>query len=478
MCADKHLPWYSDTKTRLIILVGALVVAAVLILSVGSRRTAEPIPSLRSGGDAHLVSFDPEPVGEMCDYEPASLRTRYEEALQEFRSASGSSTPDEGKTTGEVSKREPIRAIRDPYSAYSAVAVDAARNEVVLTDENLFQLLVYDRTANSPPTATMTEPKRVIGGPKTKIEFQCGLYIDPGSGDVFAVNNDTMDSLVIFSRQSKGNLPPSRLLETTHGTFGISVDEDTQELFLTIQHDSAVMVYHKMATGSDSPIRLLQGNHTGLADPHGIAVDAKNDLIYVANHGSVHQLGDVQLPRTGQVLDIARDTGKSNQPKSLDDAVPGSGKMLPPSITVYPRMANGDVPPLRVIQGPNTQMNWPAGLAVDPESGEVYVANDGGNSILVFSPTASGDAAPVRVLKGPKSMIKNPTGLFLDTKNHELWVANFGNHTATVYALTASGDTAPLRMIRSAPLNKPTPEMGNPHPIAYDTKREQLLVPN
>ena len=140
--------------------------------------------------------------------------------------------------------------------------------------------------------------------------------------------------------------------------------------------------------------------------------------------------------------------------------------------------ASGNTPPLRIISGPKTQMNWPTGLAVDDTKGELYVANDMGNSILVFNYTDEGDVAPKRVLTGPKTNIKNPTGLWLDMKNNELWVANFGNHTATVFPIGASGNVAPKRMIRSGPLNEPSLGIGNPHPVAYDSKREEILVPN
>jgi DNA-binding beta-propeller fold protein YncE len=91
---------------------------------------------------------------------------------------------------------------------------------------------------------------------------------------------------------------------------------------------------------------------------------------------------------------------------------------------------------------------------------------------------ASGDVAPLRVLKGPKSRVSNPTGVYLDKANNELWVASFGNHTAAVYNPMANGDVAPVRIIRSAPPNQPVPGLGNPHPLAYDSKREQILVPN
>ena len=97
---------------------------------------------------------------------------------------------------------------------------------------------------------------------------------------------------------------------------------------------------------------------------------------------------------------------------------------------------------------------------------------------MIFSTSANGDAAPTRVLKGPKTHIKNPTGVFLDLENDELWVANFGNHSATVYKRGASGNVAPLRIIRSGPLDEPALGIGNPHPVAYDSKREEILVPN
>ena len=207
-----------------------------------------------------------------------------------------------------------------------------------------------------------------------------------------------------------------------------------------------------------------------------MALDTKDDLIFVTNHGSVHQVRPGSVAASGRIRES--DLRKSNWPLGFSNAIPGSGKNLAPSITVYPRTASGDAAPLRVIQGPKTQMNWPTGIAFDPRSNELFVANDMGDSILVFNASASGDVAPIRVLKGPKTLIKNPTGVYVDNSNDEVWVANFGNHTATAYKLSAASDTAPLRVIRSAPSGQPTLSIGNPHPVAYDSKREQLLVPN
>ncbi|PYJ69454.1 MAG: hypothetical protein DME75_11095 [Verrucomicrobia bacterium] len=68
--------------------------------------------------------------------------------------------------------------------------------------------------------------------------------------------------------------------------------------------------------------------------------------------------------------------------------------------------------------------------------------------------------------------------MFVDTKNKEVWVANFGNSTATCYPINANGDAAPIRTIRSAPAGYQGLKFGKVEAVAYDSKRDQLLVPN
>ena len=234
-----------------------------------------------------------------------------------------------------------------------------------------------------------------------------------------------------------------------------------------------------MARDDDPPTRLLQGDRTLLADPHGIAFDPKNKLLFVANFGSTatprsDNGGWVRYPIWES---RSKRDEKPNWPVDTQDMIPGSGRSLLPSITVYDKNAQGDTAPIRVISGPKTQLNWPSGLYVDAARGELFVANDGGGTVLVFSTSASGDAAPIRVLKGPRTQLSYPTSVFVDETNDELWVANFGNHSATVYNRAASGDTAPIRTIRSAPAGTPAPTLVNVR-ITYDTNREKILAPN
>ena len=317
----------SSSVVALLCLVAA---AAAWVLFAGEAKqtqlsAASEAALRRPTGYPQLVSYDTMPrtdgmmSGEMCQWAPVRTNSTLVAALQqEQRAASMSASALDEDRPAVDADRAPIRMIRDTYPTYSAVAVDVNTNEVYLQDENLFGFKVFNRLDNTPPNATMTEPKRMVGGLRTKLEFNCGLYLDQNTGDVYSINNDTVNTMVIFGREALGNVPPKRELATPHGTFGIAVDEQNQELFLTIQHDNAVVVYNKMAADEEAPLRLLQGDRTELEDPHGIAVDPKNNWMFVSNHGSVHQVrpavgtGREDLDVTG--LPRSRRERKANWP--------------------------------------------------------------------------------------------------------------------------------------------------------------------
>ena len=448
---------FRDHKSWIAAGLAVMVIAAgwVLVSARPERpQMAEASEAARriSTGQPQLVSIEPLPEtdGAMCPVMEASASASLAAALQQ--EAARTRTAGDAGSSGQPAipgDRAPVRVIRDTNPTYSAVALDTNTDEVFLEDENLFGIKVFNRTDNTPPKASFTEPKRVIGGLQTKLEFNCGLYVDPKSGDIYSVANDTVDTLVIFPRDAQGNVKPMRAINTPHGTFGIAVDEDKHELFLTVQHEHALVVYRKEAEGDEKPLRRLEGNKTQLEDPHGIALDPGSGLMFVSNHGSTNERQKV-----------------------------GTGRFNPPSITIYPMTAEGNTAPLRIIEGPKTQLDWPAAMAFDPDRGELYVANDAGNSLLVFGANDTGDAAPRRVINGPKTGIRYPTGLYLDRKNREVWLANMGNHSATAYSMDANGNTAPLRTIRSAPVEQLALAIGNPGAVAYDSKREEILVPN
>ncbi len=454
-------------------IIAGVLTAAALAFAPGN----DAIPGTE--GSARLIAFQPMPaVGstDQCTWETATPQASL---LPSALSATAQSALTAGDPRrAEVALRKPLRTIHDAYAGFSTVFVDAARNEVILGDEYNFDLYVYDRLANTPAAAEKTPAKRVIGGLATNSQFVSSLYVDPSTGEIYATNNDSLRGLNVFGRQAKGNVKPDRTILSPYGSFGLTVDEARQELLLTIQHNSAILVYPKNARGDAEPIRLIQGDRTRMADPHSIAIDAKNRLLYVVNYGTSHRaergsVGATPGSPRREFWPMGNNLGLYRR-----EIVNGSAKFGQPSVTVFSADANGDVAPLRVIEGAKAGLNWPTGVAVDPEHGEIFVSNSVGDTIAVFSANANGDVAPIRVIKGPQTLLKAPAGIFFDAANDELWVANYGGHSATAYRRTASGDVAPVRIIRSAPVNAPATLISNPYMIAYDTRRDQIIVPS
>jgi hypothetical protein len=397
-----------------------------------------------------VVSIQELPeIGDMCLPVPQNAVAPDANLFSSFQETPVYAAGQENNPVTQVINRPPERYVRDLDPIYSYVAVDLRRNEVLMQDHNTWSIRVFNRTDNTPPNAVRTEPKRVIGGPKTEILFNSCLYIDPKNGEIFTVENDVGNMVEVFSEDAEGDVAPSRILNVPHRAYALAAYEEKDELYVSVQHPPAIEVYRKNASGDEKPLREIRGESTRLSDSHGIAIDEKNKLLFVNNWGNVS-----------------------------DSKLAGTGRFEQPSISVYPLEANGDASPLRVIQGPKTQLNWPGTMSLDPDTGNLYVANDIGNSILVFRETDKGDVAPAGVIKGNATGLSSPVGVFLDGKNKELWVANMGNASATVYSLTANGNAAPLRTIRSAPVGKVSLKFGKTQAVIYDSKREQILVPN
>ena len=333
-----------------------------------------------------------------------------------------------------------------------------------MSDTNRKSVLIYDRAEGSKSGET-SHPRRQILGPDTQAGFVAGVAVDPVSREAYVVNNDIEDTIVVFPYSAEGNVKPVRVLAVPHRAWGISLGRSRDEMAISVQ-TVGILVYRREAKGLEAPLRSIRGLSTGLADPHGIYLDDTNNEIIVANHGNWNSQGS-------RSVEVVRDPGQLSRTE-----VPMEGRFQLPSLTTYPRAAKGNINPLRTIQGSRTELDWPMGIDVDTAHNEIAVANNGDNSILVFQRTASGNVAPVRVIRGHRTSIDHPMGVAIDTKNDEIYVANFGEHSALVFARTAKGDEAPKRIIRNAPAGSPTGGFGNPMAVAYDSKRQEILVPN
>jgi hypothetical protein len=112
------------------------------------------------------------------------------------------------------------------------------------------------------------------------------------------------------------------------------------------------------------------------------------------------------------------------------------------AILTFKGDSNGNVPPVRKIFGPSTQLKNPQALAIDWVRGEVFVPQ--GDRVLVFSRDVNGDSAPLRIL-GDKDHPVDGGRLTVDP-THGFLIASAGDGLK-IYRSTAQGTEAPLRVI-------------------------------
>lgn len=157
---------------------------------------------------------------------------------------------------------------------------------------------------------------------------------------------------------------------------------------------AAIVIFRGGADGAEAPARTIQGHLTGLSRPETVAVDTKHDEILV---------GD-----------------------------PGDRRIL-----VYKRDADGNARPIRAIQGPKTKLHQIVGIAVDDVRDRIVVSTysrtGGVTGLLVFDRTASGDVAPLGTITGPKTGIHRPRQIALDPRSGNIYVACINNEYLPPY---------------------------------------------
>jgi DNA-binding beta-propeller fold protein YncE len=159
-----------------------------------------------------------------------------------------------------------------------------------------------------------------------------------------------------------------------------------------------------MANGNSAPARVITGAATKLARTmHGIAYDPQRDEIYA--------------------------------PNALADAV-----------LVFRGNANGDEPPVRIIQGANTGLVNPHAISLDLEHREILVASLSAKAIAVFPMEASGNVTPLRYIKGPKTGLGHVVGLGVDSASNLLVAAN--SEDIAFFNRTDTGNVAPVGEIK------------------------------
>jgi hypothetical protein len=111
-----------------------------------------------------------------------------------------------------------------------------------------------------------------------------------------------------------------------------------------------------------------------------------------------------------------------------------------PQIAAFARMAEGGADPVRRIEGQTTLLGRTMhAIHYNPIRDEIVVPQQFAQAILTFRGAASGEEAPIRILQGPLTQLRGSSGVVIDTVNNELITER------KVFPLEANGNVAPIR---------------------------------
>jgi DNA-binding beta-propeller fold protein YncE len=249
------------------------------------------------------------------------------------------------------------------------IAINRRAGELVVANNLAYSVTVYDAATGA--------PKRTIAGPSTGLNRPTGVAVDEVNGEIY-VANDYGESVTVYDILATGNASPKRIIQSHAfgGPVGLAIDLKNDEIVVASQGNRTIATFDRLATGP-FPKRAINGVTTGLVLPQGIALDSVNNEILVAN-------SDFFTPNAGAIL-------------------------------VFPRTGDGDVAPIRRLEGSATGVCNPMAVALDRATDEIVVANSNfgsgtcAQSITTYSRTATGNAVPKRTIAGALTALSHPT---------------------------------------------------------------------
>jgi len=227
----------------------------------------------------------------------------------------------------------------------------------------------------------------------------------------------------------------------------IRYDAVHDEIVVANPFAQAILIFRGGASGEEAPIRTIQGPNTQLA-------------------GSTRQGGVERL---------------EIDPIHNEIFVPAGDKVL-----VYPLTGNGDVPPIRIIQGPDTKLNRVRSAAVDPVHNRIALGTNTNyegdlGALLVFERAANGNARPLGVIMGRKAGIISITQMQVYPPKGWIVATMPGwsydetepeNFFIGVWSINDNGDVPPRWKLGGSS----TSVMKKPRGVALNPTHKELIV--
>lgn len=254
------------------------------------------------------------------------------------------------------------------------LAYDATHDEVVVPVALGAAVLTFRGSAHGEEP-----PIRTIQGPNTHLVRPHTLAVDEKNGEIIVADTSSR-SLLVFARDADGDAPPKRIIAgpKTGLLFIVGVAVDPLHDRIVAASASSVkggitglFIFNRTAQGDIAPRGVIAGPRTGIVRPWQLALDPQLGNVFVAAiNNENHPPYALEMPRK----DLPPDT---DLPSPWNTGAPGF-------VGMWSIDDNGDVPPRGIIKGAGSLLVHPAGVAIDPQGGEVFVTDGVRNGLFTF----------------------------------------------------------------------------------------------
>lgn len=246
----------------------------------------------------------------------------------------------------------------------------------------------------------------------------------------------------------------------------MSYDADERTLLVADFYGQRIRIFPATSRGDAAPLRSFFNAFLG-QPRQAVAIPAFNEYV-VINSSFISYFprsanGDTPALRSTSFLPGLIDNLSgliylsATDEVAVGDYFDSGGSNFAGEVLFFDRSASGAVTPTRRIAGSLTKLGtYVSALANDPIRGEIFalVGNaDGTSSIQVFAQNADGNVAPLRSIEGAATLMENAGGLAYYAFRDELLVAS-GSFNAVPHVLgfarTATGNAVPTRNISGA----------------------------
>jgi hypothetical protein len=242
------------------------------------------------------------------------------------------------------------------------IAYDAMHDEIIVPVHLAGAVLVFRGAAKDEEG-----PVRIIQGPRTQILRPETVTVDVPHGEI-VVGEDGGKDILVFPRDAQGDTPPLRVIRGPRTGLdevrGVAVDPARDLIVVSSysrQGTTGVFIFNRTDNGDVAPKAIIAGPKTGIVRIRQVEVDSELGRIFVAvkNNTETYRF-DAASPSPWNPQELG-------------------------FIGVWDISDNGDAPPRAVIKGPASGLVWPAGVALNPQSKEIYTIDSVRNGMFTYS---------------------------------------------------------------------------------------------